>query len=809
MRSTFSLFQTIFLLFFSCVSLNASAEQIAQHSKGAPPSWIKSNDFPVDAIPTKPSQVNLQYLLIDTQRNVEEKTLYCHFAIKALTQSGTEIISQIKIDFDPSFTQIVMHDIHIFRAGKWHDRLENARHNLIQRETELEQNLYNGDLTLVYFLDDIREGDLIEYAYSFVGNSPLTSSHYTDWEYMQRPFTVEKITHRLLADPSLTFSTKLVNIEVDPQIRDLTPSTREWIWKTTETPPYAKERNQPVWYNPPAHIQMSEYKSWEEVVQNILPLYDLPKDFCSSEMQDLIEKWQKSSGDLSKQALFALRFVQDEIRYLGFEDGMGAFQPTDPATTFKRRFGDCKDKTFLLHALLKSMDIHSKMILVHTSRGKTLPGVLPTPFVFNHIVLQLEIGNATYFVDPTWSLQGGSLEKNFFSDYNWGLVLTKNTSALTPLPKPVVENPTEIDSQFTVVKEDLAHLTMKSTFYEANADKLRRSLKWRGAEKISQNCLSRMQDIYGTASLKEVMETSDDRKNNIVTLVESYNLPTRTVQDQKKLDLLSHTLNSYLCSSINPGRSSPYEISYPLWVKERIQIETPYMEWAPFRDNSTKAYEAFFYNSSMEIKKHRACFNFELKHLQDHIPKHALHDCWQMLSEISRRGFPCMTVAASHGSFLDISFLLLTSFPALIIWFPIYFTSRKKRPTQDGLSYYLKKAQIFYMIISTLNLAAIDPKGAPLMIFGVVVFLMSMIHLILVKRSNRLIIAFQAWVLLQTSFTGCFLIVAMPNIHIGHKFIAITIYCLYSATVLAALHGAKKYLAEEKKVAEVASVTSF
>lgn len=91
------------------------------------------------------------------------------------------------------------------------------------------------------------------------------------------------------------------------------------------------------------------------------------------------------------------------------------------------------------------------------------------------------------------------------------------------------------------------------------------------------------------------------------------------------------------------------------------------------------------------------------------------------------------------------------------------------------------------------------------MIFGVIILLMSMIHFILVKRSNRLIIAFQAWVLLQTGFTVCLLIIAMPNIHIGHKCITIAIDCLYSATILAALHKARKYLAEEKKAQEVAT----
>ncbi len=793
--------RTILLLLFSFVFLNASANPVEPCSQGAAPSWVQANDFPLNNIPPKPSQINSQYLLIDTQRNVEEKTRYCHFAIKTLTQSGIESVSQISIDFDPSSTQVVMHDIRVFREGAWHDRLESARHNLIQRETELEQNLYNGDLTLVYFLNDIREGDIVEYAYSLVGDSPLALLRYTDWVYMQRGSTVEKMTHRLLANPGLTFSTKLIDSERIPLIRDLSPHIREWIWESSETPAYVEEQNQPVWYNPPAILQMSEYGSWQEVVQHILPFYDLPGDFCSQEMEDLIAGWQKASPNLCSQALCALRFVQDEIRYLGFEDGMRAFKPRDPATTLKRRFGDCKDKTFLLHALLKSMGISSKPVFVHTTRGKILPDALPTPFAFNHVVLQLEIANTTYFADPTWSLQGGSLEKNFFPDYDWGLVLAKNTSALTPLPKQALENPTEIDSEFIVIQEDAAHLKIKSTFYGTHADRMRRFLKWRGLEKISQNKLFQMQDIYGTASLREVMDSSDDRENNIITFIESYTLPTRDVQDQKKLDLLSHTLRNYLYSSINPQRSSPYEISYPLWVKERIQIETPYIEWTPYRDNCTKSHEAFFYSSSMEVDKHRACFHFELKHLQDHIPKYALHSAWQIMNDISRSGLPCITVAISRGSFLDFSLLLLASFSALIIWIPAYLVSRTKRATQDALSFHLRKFQVLYILLNAFSLMALGSESSSV-ILPVILIPVAVTQFIFIKRSARLVLIVQGCLILQACIIGLLLFTNMPNVHIGHKFIAISIYCVYSAFILKALNKAKGYLNQERSLAK-------
>ena len=146
-------FRTI--LFLLCLLplflAGSTVDKNARHSKGNAPSWVKIHDFPLDAVPVKPSQVNFQHLLIDTQRNWEERTLYRHLAVKALTQFGVEKLSQLSIDFDPTYAQVVLHAIRVFREGEWLDRLENSRHNIIQQERDLGQNLYNGNLTLVIF----------------------------------------------------------------------------------------------------------------------------------------------------------------------------------------------------------------------------------------------------------------------------------------------------------------------------------------------------------------------------------------------------------------------------------------------------------------------------------------------------------------------------------------------------------------------------------------------------------------------------------------------------------------------------------
>lgn len=802
----------LFILCLSPILLTASAvDQNGRYSKADAPAWVKPYDFPLEAVPVKPSQVNLQYLLIDTQRNWEEKTLYRHFAVKALTQSGIETISQINIDFDPSYCQVIMHAIRIYRGGEWFDRLENSRHNVIQREKELEYNLYNGDLTLVYFLDDIREGDIIEYSYSLMGQHPFFASHYTGMVHLQREFSVEKITHRLLGNPDLSFQIKPVNTTIEPRILDLTSSLREWSWEATETLPHSYEPSQPIWHNPPDHIEISQYKSWGEVAQKLYPLYTLPPDFAQSipsEMRALVEKWKGSAKDLQKRALLALRFVQDEVRYLGIEEGMGAFQPSDPSLIFQRRFGDCKDKSFLLHALLQLMDIPSKPLLVHSSRGKLLPDILPIPALFNHLVLQLEVDGITYFVDPTFSLQGGSLETNFFPDYGWGLLLSKDTETLTPLPKTVFRKPTEIGTSYILESEDSALLKIKSIFHDSRADRLRRSFEWDGLEKISEESLSRMQEVYGAATLDSPMEALDDRENNIFALIESYRLPTQQLSDRKAIEVFSFTLRSYLHSRVNPERSSPYAIVYPLWVKEHIHVQNPFMNWKPFEQIYKKEHESLFYTLSAHVERHSADYDFELKHLQDHVSKSTLRDYWNIVNDIEKKAPPDMPIY-SRASTGRTSFLsLYCSIAGLLIWPLLYFLTRKKRPTQDWLSFHLSKFQKFFCastLVSTVYAYIYESSAhAGITAGGIVLVTGTLCNLIVIKRSEKIVLILQGTLALQACFLS-FLIFIMEDVGLGKSIFSFLVCCLYIGYGWINLNKAKAFLVEEKKAANMVS----
>jgi len=141
-------------------------------------------------------------------------------------------------------------------------------------------------------------------------------------------------------------------------------------------------------------------------------------------------------------------FVQQDIRYFVIEMGVGGFQPHAASDIFRGRYGDCKDKSTLLSAMLSTVGIHSDLVMVDSSRGVVDPDA--PSIVGNHVVAAIEIpkgyespklhsvitaknGNRYLIFDPTWEKTPfGQIEDNLQGSY--GLLVEGPDSQIFQIP---------------------------------------------------------------------------------------------------------------------------------------------------------------------------------------------------------------------------------------------------------------------------------------------------------------------------------------------------------------------------------------
>lgn len=126
-------------------------------------------------------------------------------------------------------------------------------------------------------------------------------------------------------------------------------------------------------------------------------------------------------------------FVQQQIRYFVIEMGIGGNQPHFADDIFRGRYGDCKDKSTLLSAMLSTVGIHSDLVMVDTRRGLVDPD---DPSIYgDHMIAAIEIpkgydspklhsvvtartGKRYLIFDPTWyETPFGQIEDNLQGSY--------------------------------------------------------------------------------------------------------------------------------------------------------------------------------------------------------------------------------------------------------------------------------------------------------------------------------------------------------------------------------------------------------
>jgi hypothetical protein len=410
-------------------------------------------------------------LLIEKQYLLEKSHYYFKSKIRVNSYKGIDNQSGISISWDPAFEKLIIHSSTITRQGKIISELNLNDFEVLQQEKNISRKLYNGNLTAFAKLKGVRKGDIIEYAYSIIGKNPILENHYVGRYYLEVSTPTENlyfnfihgntaINHKIICDRihhSHIVNETAKRIEIHEQ----------------DIKAILLEDKLPSSFSPYAYIQLSRFKTWKDLNDLFFLLYEnkLADNIALNEVANLVK------GDTLGNTVKCIRFVQDEIRYFGFEAGIQGWIPKPTSDVLIDRFGDCKEKSLLLVNLLRTMGVKSNPTLVNSStKNQNKTKYLPSPYIFNHCIVQINWHGKKIYVDPTIENQGGELAKIFIPNYGLGLALFKGNNALdTVLLNEQSESKTEIIEQFKVPNFDidLTKNIVKTKYKGTNADSQR------------------------------------------------------------------------------------------------------------------------------------------------------------------------------------------------------------------------------------------------------------------------------------------------------------------------------------------------
>jgi transglutaminase-like putative cysteine protease len=566
-----------------CLLLVPIASLIAQSDRVmvAPPGhWVEPQSFDAAALPPEGQEAGSYYLLVDYQDHAQLKEGYRHYVYKVLTSQGLQDMSDVSISFDPSYEQLTVHTLRIHREGKVLEQMPKTFRTM-QREESMDRFIYDGTLTTVINLNDVRVGDVIEFAFTRKGDNPVNRGHDVWHVSLNYSDPTETIFRRIIVPESLAVYLHYTNTDQKPVITTHS-GQRSYTWSATKIPALTLEDRTPAWHAVFSSVTLTTFANWGEVADWAKPLYTV-KDADRKKLAAMAAgQFHAATPEAYTEEV--IRFVQDEVRYLGFETGLNAHTPHAPLDVYNQRFGDCKDKALLLTTLLNARGIEAHPMLVNTSEWGHVSALAPSMYAFDHCVAQIKLNDSIFYVDATIAGQGGMSGQHYFPKYGKGLVIDGRSRDFAVLHK---SQPYSIEETQTIDIDSIGGaglLTVHTVYKGGEADDVRSQFYSSSREEIQKKYLKFYGDTYPDIAVRERLRVTDQRDSNRVVVDEYYKIPTfwKPGEDDPSVlecDVSAQSIDSRISVSKFAQRTAPYRLSYPLNYTHTIVINVP-EEWS-------------------------------------------------------------------------------------------------------------------------------------------------------------------------------------------------------------------------------------
>jgi len=406
------------------------------------PAWAR----PLRAVPAKTRDEPYVLRLAQTQFRAGDKPATLVHRVAQVNQSSAlALIGQLPINFVPHYQRLTLHAVKVQRGAELSDRTQTVSVRFLDAEPGLDSGVYSGAVLANLLLEDVRVGDIVHLTYSLDGANPVFRDIYADtaaWDRVEGTDlrVVEVVApegklpdwRMLLPGAWAAASERKAGRAVTPQI---STADGQSVMTFEESGLAGIEDEPQVPSDEVTHrwLQFSGFRSWAEVAQWAQTLFPAVTELPPA-VQPVLADIRKLATP-EERAAAALRWVQSEVRYFSVSFGESSHRPYSPAEVIARRYGDCKDKSYLLVALLRALDIEARPLLVSLRSPRAAATLLPTPLAFDHAIVELRIGERRYYVDATRFAQDVPLAVLTTALPNaWALPADAAATALIELP---------------------------------------------------------------------------------------------------------------------------------------------------------------------------------------------------------------------------------------------------------------------------------------------------------------------------------------------------------------------------------------
>ncbi len=292
------------------------------------------------------------------------------------------------------------------------DKYKRVKVTNIMEEDDRDRSVFHDDLKKMAFIyGGLVKGGKTTLTYRKELNKPQFFGSFYFSSYL--PVESSEYTIETPADMEITFTVygdekEKVNYTVETKGK-----SKIHRWKATDLKEFDLEPQGVNLRYFATHLQVYinsySYKGESKhVLRNLDDLYAFYRNFVRDVNEDGNEELKKIALNITAdktttedkiRAIFY--WVQDHIKYVAFEDGMGGFVPRKASLVCDRKYGDCKDMSSVLYTMINSIGVPAYYTWIGSRDIPYGYNELPTPAVDNHMICSYHDGKDYVFLDAT------------------------------------------------------------------------------------------------------------------------------------------------------------------------------------------------------------------------------------------------------------------------------------------------------------------------------------------------------------------------------------------------------------------------
>jgi len=276
---------------------------------------------------------------------------------------------------------------------------------------EVDNIFYSDEMQCVYPINLNTIGEVVNFDYEL----KTDDIRYYTKEFFNQPEPVKKIVYTYKVPSWLDVELKEINFngyKIDKKVIKDPKGTTIYTYSISDLDEYKDEPNSfSASYTYPHLLVIAKKFTDKEgkknsILGNTNDLYSWCNQLVTqlknenSELKPTVDKLVVGAkSDLDKvKAIFY--WVQDNIRYIAFENGIAGYKPAEAAEVFKKKYGDCKGMANLTKSMLKLAGFDARLVWIGTS---SIPYDYKTTSlaIFNHMICCVYLNNQRYFLDAT------------------------------------------------------------------------------------------------------------------------------------------------------------------------------------------------------------------------------------------------------------------------------------------------------------------------------------------------------------------------------------------------------------------------